>query len=186
MLSPDEIAPERPRPLSREQYDRMVEIGLFGEDEQLELLYGTLVEMSPQNPRHAHIIRQLGALLSVGLRGRALVQVQLPLAVSAVSEPEPDLAVVPLGDYRQQHPTQALLVVEVADSTLKKDHGPKARLYAEAGVPEYWLFNLADRRVELHALPSQGAYQRIERHGPGETIRPASFPDVDVPLDELL
>jgi Uma2 family endonuclease len=111
--------------------------------------------------------------------------VQSPLALSDDSEPEPDVAVVPAGDYRQSHPSQALLVVEVSDTSLDKDRGVKTALYATAGVPEFWLVNLPDRVVEVHRQPSAGRYSVIERAGVDAEIAPAAFPSLRLAVREI-
>jgi Uma2 family endonuclease len=179
-----QLAPERTRPLRRSEYDRLVELGAF-EDERVELLRGVLFEMSPHGTRHAEAIRRLTRLLSAAIGSRALVQTQLPLALLDHSEPEPDLAVVPPGDYSAAHPTTALLVVEVGETSLRKDREVKAALYAEAGIPEYWLVDLATRAVEVRTEPRHGAYSRLETLT-GGSLRPGAFPDVEVPVAPLL
>ena len=142
MLRPDLILPEKPRPLKRSEYDRLVAMGAFA-DERIELLYGTLVAMSPQDPGHTSPIGVLNMLLVPALVGRALVRVQSPLIACDESEPEPDVAVVPLGSYRTAHPDRAQLVIEVALSSMKKDRLVKAPLYASSGFEEYWLVDVA-------------------------------------------
>jgi len=179
------LGPERIRPLRRDEYDRLVAAGCF-EDEKIELLEGLLVEMSPQGVGHAYAIQQLIMLLVPALVGRALVRPQCPLAVSDDSEPEPDLAVLPCGDYSQQHPTHALLVIEVADSSLRLDSKLKAALYARAGIPEYWIVNLPDGLVQVHRACLDGAYSQVTTHRPGETIRLQAFEDVRVPVAEVV
>jgi len=179
------LGPERIRPLRRDEYDRLVAAGCF-EDEKIELLDGVLVEMSPQGVGHAYAIQQLIMLLVPALVGRAVVRPQSPLAVSDDSEPEPDLAILPSGDYSRQHPTHALLVIEVAESSLRKDRRLKAALYARAGIPEYWIVNLADGLIEVHRASRDGAYSQVTTHRPGETIGPQAFEDVRVPVADIV
>ncbi|HET9627759.1 MAG TPA: Uma2 family endonuclease [Kofleriaceae bacterium] len=150
------IEPELVRSLKRSEFDRLVELGLFA-DEHVELIEGTLVKMSPQLAAHASTVTKLAQLLFAQLHGRWIVRSQAPLALSDDSEPEPDLAVVALGNYDASHPTSALLVIEVADSSLRKDRA-KAALYARAGVPSYWIVNLAARTLELYASPDGDRY----------------------------
>src|ERR1700722_16936975 len=97
VLEPQLLLPERPRPLKRSEYDRLVAMGAF-EDERVELLYGTLVAISPQDPGHRNPIGRVTRLLVPAVVGRPLVRVQSPYVAANESEPEPDLAVVPLGD----------------------------------------------------------------------------------------
>lgn len=185
MLSAEEIAPERPRPLTRAEYDQLVGIGAF-EDERIELLYGMLVEMSPQKPDDAFPIQLLTEWLIRHLQGRAQVRVQLPLALTDDSEPEPDIAVVAPGDYSKEHPASALLVIEVARDSLKKDQQVKGRLYASVGVPEYWIVNLIDRVVERYTAPTPKGYARSERVARDGKIALVRFPDVTVSIADLL
>src|SRR5262245_32807164 len=134
MLPVDPLPASSLRPLRRAEYDRLVELGAFAE-ERIELLYGQLVQMSPQGTRHAYVIGQLNQILVPLLLKRALVRVQMPLAASDISEPEPDLALVEPRAHLSDHPQSAFLVVEVAGDSLQKDRVVKARLYAESGVP---------------------------------------------------
>jgi len=186
MIRLQEIAPDRVRPLTRQEYDRMIELGLFDEDEKVELLRGTLVTVSPQGARHAEAISRLTEILAPAVVGRARLRVQLPLAVSDDSEPEPDIAVVARGSYRREHPGTALLVVEVAHSSARKDRALKAAIYAENGIPEYWLVDVGRGWVEVRTEPVDGRYQRVERHGRKRTLAPRAFPDVVVPVEALL
>src|SRR5450432_3867156 len=137
-------APEIIRPLRRTEYDQLVTLGAF-RGEKIELLEGVLVAMSPIGPPHSSSVQRLNALLVLALVGRAVVRPQLPFAALEFSEPEPDLAVVPLGDYDVEHPAEADLIIEVAESSLAIDRGKKLRLYAACAVPEYWIVNLVDR-----------------------------------------
>lgn len=184
MLDAAVIAPESIRPLSRAEYERLVALGCF-EDERIELLEGTLVSMSPQGPRHVSILRRLTRLLVVAIGDRAEVQVQGPLALGDTSEPEPDLALVPPG-CEDVLPSHAFLVIEVADSSLDKDRRVKAPLYAAAGIPEYWIVNLADRVIEVHRDPRDGAYGNTASRAPGDTITLAAFADVCVAVADIL
>jgi Uma2 family endonuclease len=185
MLTLESIAPETPRPLRREEYDELVARGFF-DDERLELLEGVIVRMSPQKAPHFYVIQQLTMLLAPRLAGRAVVRVQGPLALSDVSEPEPDVAVVAPGDYHDEHPRTALLVIEVADSSLAKDLRLKARLYAEAAVVEYWVVNLPGEEVVVHREPHDGAYQVVTVAKRGEVLAAAPLEEIVVPVDEIL
>lgn len=182
MLDVTMIPPETIRPLSRAEYDRMVALGWF-EDERIELLHGVLVRMSPQGPRHVSITRNLIELLVPALRKRAQVQSQAPLALTDDSEPEPDVALVPR-EY-DELPATAYLVIEVADSSLSKDRGVKVRLYAAAGIPEYWIINVNDRSVEVYRDARDGAYRDVIVCREGDTITVTAFPDIEIAVDEI-
>jgi Uma2 family endonuclease len=182
----DLVATERVRPLRRVEYDRLVEEGFFGEDEKIELLEGVIVQMTPQGIGHAAAIERLTHLFVLALVPRARVRVQLPYAASEISEPEPDLAIVPPGEPEDSHPDRALLLVEVADSSLAKDRRVKTRIYAAAGVPEYWVVDVTGRTIEVRADPGPDAYRQIRIAGPGEAIRLRAFPDVEVAVSDIL
>jgi Uma2 family endonuclease len=185
VLDPRTIAPERIRPLKRTEYERMVELGLF-EDERVELLAGQLIEMSPQGEPHAFVVAELGAQLTVALVGRARVRQHSPLALSDDSVPEPDIAVVPLDSDGSRRPDWAHLVVEVSDSSLRKDRDAKGPLYAAAGIPEYWIVNLVDGVLEVYTDPTPSGYQARETYGRDAEVAPRAFPDVMVRVGEIL
>lgn len=173
------------RPLRRREYDRLVDLGVFDE-ERVELLSGVLVAMSPQGPAHASVVAELTTALILALGARAKVRAHSPLALSDESEPEPDIAVVPPGDYGREQPRTALLVVEVADSSLRKDRQLKVELYARAGVREYWIVNLAERVTEIYRVPTDGGYEDIQRRTADEPISLVAFPDVTVAVGPCL
>jgi Uma2 family endonuclease len=173
------------RPLHRSEYERLTALGSFS-DERIELLSGLLVTMSPQDAEHAEVVCALTERLGEALRGRARVRPQLPLALGDDSEPEPDIAVVPLGDYSREHPTKALWVIEVSDSSLRKDREVKGPLYAAAGIGEYWIVDLVHRAVEVHRAPSGGLYADVSRHGQGGTLTPLAFTDLTVDVSQLV
>lgn len=185
MAELDGIPLENVRRLTRSEYDRMVDLGMF-EDERVELLDGILVAMNPQGAPHVETVMRLTELFLPALRGRARVQTQSPLVASDVSEPEPDLALIPPGDYSSEHASTAFLVIEVADSSLRKDRTLKGRLYACAAIPEYWIVDLTSRAIEVYRSPMDGAYTEIQRYPPGTVLRPAAFPDVAVDVAALI
>ena len=181
------IASEHVRGLRRAEYDRMVELGLF-ENERVELVRGQIVTMSPQNNAHSLCVEKLNLTLVLALGHRARVRCQLPFAPEGCddSEPEPDFAVYPLDTPTNAHPARALLVVEVADTSLRYDRGVKASLYAEVGVDQYWLVNLVDRVVEVHEHPIGGVWSRTERVPAEGELVVRAFPDVRLRVSDLL
>jgi Uma2 family endonuclease len=178
------IAPELIRPLKRAEYDRMIELGLF-DNERVELIRGVLVKMSPQRAPHASTVQKLDRLLNARAQGRFSVRIQLPLALSDDTEPEPDAAVVELGDYEIEHPRTALLIIEVADTTLKTDRA-KIAVYASAGIPEYWIVNLGARSVEVYASPDGDRYAEARTLRAADVLRPATLIDVAFAVAEIL
>lgn len=179
------IAIDEIRPLRRVEYDKLVDLGVF-EDERIELLRGVLVPMSPIGAPHSATINRLNRILTVALLDRATVRIQDPYAALDDSEPQPDLSVVALGDYDAGHPERADLVIEVAESSLSRDRGVKLHIYAENGVPEYWVANLIHRRIEVYTEPSPSGYARNEKFGLGESIALGRFPDVVVAVNDVI
>jgi Uma2 family endonuclease len=177
--------PEDFRPLRRVEYEQLTALGAFG-DERIELLEGVLVPMSPIGPRHSSAIDLLNLLFVRALADRARIRVQNPFAASDISEPQPDLLVAPLADYLDEHPSTAFLVIEVADSSLARDRGTKLRIYAARGVPEYWIVDVAARRIEVYREPSNGGYAIAQMFERGESIRLFGFPDVTVCVEDVL
>jgi Uma2 family endonuclease len=172
------------RPLRRAEYDKLVELGAF-QDERIELLDGALVPMSPIGTRHASSVDRLVLILVRALGDRAWVRVQNPFAASDISEPQPDVLVAPLADYRLDHPSAGHLVIEVAESSLPKDRGIKLRLYAERNIPEYWIVDVASSRVEVFREPRGGSYDECRVYELGESIEVSAFPDVIVAVADL-
>ncbi len=170
-------------PLRRADYDALVAAGAFTDD-RVELLEGVLVAMSPQDPRHADAVRWLSRTLGRALPPELDLQVQLPLAAGDTSEPEPDLAVVPAGRYRDAHPDEPMLVIEVANTSQALDLGAKAALYARAGVPEYWVVDLPARAVVVHLDPAPAGYGHRTEHR-GGVLAPVAVAAVAVDLGEL-
>jgi Uma2 family endonuclease len=180
-----DLAPERVRPLKRTEYETMVVAGLFA-DERVELLEGVIVEMSPQSPSHAAAIQRLDRVLQRLIGDRASIRIQMPFVAGDLSLPEPDVAVVPSGDYADAHPAHALLIIEVADSSLRKDRRLKGEVYARARVTEYWVVGLADGIIEVHTEPSSAAYRSVTTARRGDRVRPAALPDVEIAVDDVL
>jgi Uma2 family endonuclease len=172
------------RPIRRVEYEKMAEVGLF-DGERVELLYGSIVRMSPIGPPHSSTVQKLNRLLLRALDEKAAIRIQSPFAASDESEPEPDLAVVPPGEYADAHPQQAWLTIEVADSSRKKDR-LKATLYAESGVTEYWIVDLVANLIEVHTEIVAGEYARVVPYRKGERISLACFPDVSIAVDDVL
>lgn len=159
-------APEAIRGLRRGEYDALVASGVF-DSERLELLEGQLVTMSPQDAQHSDTVTWLAEALRSQLRPGWAIRVQMPLAVSGSSEPEPDLAVVAAGRYRRAHPAAAGMVIEVTRTSRGVDLGRKPALYAAAQVPDYWVVDLQRRQVVVHTDPSADGYRQVRAVGDG-------------------
>ena len=172
------------RLLSRREYDRLVDHGWFF-DEPIELLRGVLVTMSPQGRAHASAIVFFNEQLVLQLAGRHDVRPQLPFAADDWSEPEPDLAAVAKDPGLQDHPSEALLVVEIAASSLVIDRGLKRAIYAEVGIPEYWIVDVHARTIEVHTGPDGGRYSRVHTLRDGDVLRPTLLPGVAIWVADL-
>lgn len=177
--------PERIYRITRADWARMIEAGVFV-GRRAELIRGVIVETSPQNNPHSWAIVTLNRILVLALADRAEVRPQLPLIAVDESEPEPDLAIVPHVPRRREHPRSAHLVIEVSDSTLGYDRTTKAELYAESGFPEYWIVNVEAEQLEVYDRPKGRQYTRRRTFGRGRSVAIAAFPDVRVPVDDVL
>lgn len=183
-----------PQPVrwDRDAYYRLGDLGFF-EGRRTELIDGEIFLMSPQGPSHtARVDRVYDALRRSGWAD-VWVRMQFPLNLGLDSEPEPDVSVVAgsRDDYRAAHPTSALLVVEVSDTTLAYDRGRKAALYARAGVADYWILNLPERCLEIRRDPRADAAGSWQYAGPtvlrpGESAAPLAAPGVRVEVADLL
>ncbi|WP_038056232.1 Uma2 family endonuclease [Thermus amyloliquefaciens] len=172
--------------ISLDEFHRMVEAGVFPEDLRLELVEGELLEMSPIGKRHAAKVARLTALLAPLVPEKAILFVQSPLVVGK-SELYPDLALLPPRPdfYEEGLPEgkDALLVVEVAETSLAYDLGVKVPLYAKGGVPEVWVADLPGRRLWVHREPAGEGYREVRTLGPEDTV---TFMGIAIPLGELL
>jgi len=164
---------------SREEYERAVAGGTFAPDARLQLIEGEIVEMTPQGAAHVAAVRAVEEAVRALFGSGYDVRVQAPLALLPDSEPEPDVAVVSgsFRDYREHHPTTAILVVEVADTSLEFDRTRKMTVYAQSGIPEYWLLNLPARRLEVYRDPDTrvGNYRSRTLLEPHQEITPVSL-----------
>jgi Uma2 family endonuclease len=194
-LRRDDLTALRLRRWTREEYDRMIDAGILTTQDKVQLIEGEIVEMTPQKSPHGITLTLAQRLLEKAAGDQRYVRIQLPLALGPDSEPEPDIAVVagsPRDDW-DEHPTTALLVIEVAGSSLRFDRTTKARVYARAGIPEYWIINVGKRCVEVHRDPTPGTppqgeprYMTLTVCKPGELITPLGMPDQSVAVDDLV
>jgi len=173
-----------------DEFHRMGEAGILSNGERLELINGEIVEMTPIGSAHAACVRDLDEWLQPTLRGEAVVSAQQPLIVEFDGEPVPDITILrPRPDrYRQSHPTSAdaLLVIEVADSSVLYDRNVKSRMYARASVPEYWVVDLPRARVAVFQSPEGGEYRELREYGRGESWRSAGLGGREVTADLVL
>jgi Uma2 family endonuclease len=183
-----EVAAARRR-FTRREYYRMAEAGILGRRERVELIRGEIVEMSPPGRHHRAFVNNLNRLLSRRLPEHTVVSVQNPLPLSHDTEPQPDLAVLRTRDIsykdREAWAEDALLVVEVAESSLAYDRTTKLRLYAEAGIPEYWVVNCTAETIEVHRGPGPDGYRDVRLVTGAATLSPQAFPSVTLSTTEI-
>jgi Uma2 family endonuclease len=186
MLPPDaEMLVPQMRRLKRVEYERLYTEGFF-DDERVELLFGMVVEMAPVDVAHDQAIASMDRALQRAIGDRAWVRCQCSYPASDDSEPQPDFLIAPAGTYWTAKPDRAHLVIEVARSSLRRDRGPKRRLYASARIEEYWIVNHEDRCVEVYREPDSGEWRSVTIHRPGETIAMLAFPDVKIAVSDVL
>lgn len=171
--------------LHRAEYERRIAAGDF-QGQRVELISGSVITRRPQGAFHFEVVSRLARLLDRRLGDRADVRSQGPLALADDSEPEPDVMVIPPGDYRHELPRTAWLVIEVAATSANDDRSIKGRLYARAGVPEYWLVDLAASVVEVYTAPDGGVYTRMMRAGRADVLRPVAVEGVEIGVGEFL
>jgi Uma2 family endonuclease len=165
------------RRFSVAEYERLIDIGILTDEDKVELLDGYVVLKMPRNPPHDSRIQKLNRLILALLPSGWDVRIQLAVTL-ATSVPEPDVAIVRGDgeDYASRHPsaTDVRLVVEVAESSLDHDRGEKGPIYADAGLPTYWIVNLIDRQVEVYTGPTgsgqSAAYARRQDYRSGDSI----------------
>jgi len=173
-----------------DEYERMAEVGILCADDRLELIDGEIVEMTPIGSRHAGRVFRLTSLFTSRLGERAIVGVQGPIRLSADSQVQPDIVLLrPRPDfYTESHagPADVLLVVEVADTSLRADRHVKLPLYARSGIPEVWLLDLTEHMLTVYRRPGSLAYEEERTLRPADRLSPETFPDLVLAPADLL
>jgi Uma2 family endonuclease len=175
---------------TREEFHRAADLGLFRPEERLELLDGEIIDKMTQNTPHATAVARAGRLLASAFGPGYHCRPHSPIVLSEISEPEPDVVVVPGEefDYLDDHPgpDQIRLLVEVAETTLRFDRTRKRAAYARAGIAEYWILNLVHRQLEVYRDPSRGRYRDERVYKEGDTVSPLQAPDAVIRVADLL
>jgi Uma2 family endonuclease len=177
------------RLFTRSEYHRMAEVGILKQSDRVELIRGEIVTLSPPGRRHSAFVDNLNELLVLRLGGRALVRVQNPVVLDEYSEPQPDLVLlrrraVP---YKDADATadDVLLLIEVSDSSIRYDRTTKLRLYAEAGVPEYWIVDCTAETVEVYRSPGARGYGDVAVVSGTASVSPRAVADLVLALSEI-
>ena len=173
-----------------DDYYRMADAGILSDRERVELIDGEVVTMSPIGPRHSACVSRANQALVLAARETVIVQPQGPVRLDRFNEPQPDLMLLlPRTDfYASRHvgPDDVLLVIEIADSSLRYDRELKATLYAAWGVPEYWVADLPHNLLWRYTSPEGGAYTKVDSLQRGQSIAPHRLPACVVPVDAFL
>lgn len=186
MFDAQDPGPIPVRGLKRSEYNRLGELGVF-DDERVELLRGQIVPMSPIGSPHIRLTRFLNRYVIERLDHSYDVSPSLPFAASEDSEPQPDLMITRADQVPREHPEQALLIMEFSDSSIRKDRRVKLPIYAEAGVPEYWIFDLTKEgalTVEVYTDPLEGEYASKRVLRDGDILRATRVP-LEIPVSAL-
>jgi Uma2 family endonuclease len=182
------VAPSAAQLITVAEYHRLAEIGVLGEDDRVELIHGALVPLSPIGPVQATSVTRLHNFLVRTLGDAGEIRSLNPVRLNSLSEPEPDVAVLREGSYREALPTPAdvVLLIEVADSSSEYDQATKLPLYAAAGIAEVFLVDLAGELLERHTNPRDGSYQEVIKAGRGAAITSSVLPVLEIPVDLAL
>ena len=177
------------RSLTSADYYQMMESGIIREGERVELILGQIFTMAAKGTRHTLSTRKLFKQLLALIGDRADVQSQDPITLANNSEPEPDIVIARLrsDDYANSHPAPAdiILVIEVADSSIRFDRETKAPLYAAAGISEYWIVNLIDNRLEIYRQPQGSIYTSIQIVTPPQSINLPQFLEIVMEIGDF-
>ena len=168
------------------EFERLVESGIFREDERVELIEGRIVQMNPIGDDHIWNVNRLAAIFFRGTD--CMVSVQNPVRLGDRMLPQPDLAVLrPDAQQRRKSvPAEILLLIEVADSSLTYDRQVKAALYAAAEIPEFWIVDINGQRIEAYSEPSPAGYKTKRLFLRGDRLAPGFAPSLEIDVDAIL
>jgi|SRR5579859_1184832 len=179
----------QPTRITVDQYEHMVQAGVFAEDERIELIEGQILNMSPIGSAHSGQVKRLNRILAKQVADLALISIQDPIRLPQ-SEPQPDLALLKPRDdfYASAHPTarDVLLVVEVADTSADYDRNEKIPLYGRSGIAEAWLIDLANRSIEVYRGPGRAGFAEKKTYAHGDELAPVALPEIHLAVAEIL
>jgi Uma2 family endonuclease len=183
------------RQWTRNEYERLVKVGILHEDEPIELIGGQMIVMEPKGSPHETAIGLTAEALRAAFGPGWMVREHSPVALDDESEPEPDVSVVPgrWRDYRAEHPSRPALIVEVSESRLAFDRHYKGSVYARAAIADYWIVNLRRRVLEVYREPLAAPaarfgwkYARVRTLGAHATVSPLAVPTIAIRVADLL
>jgi len=193
MIRSDLLTQNYPQPrrlrFSVDDYYKMINMGMIEDYEKSEIIDGEMVPKMTIGDRHAMAVNRLNRLLISALSESIMIGVQNPLRIGDFDEPEPDFVLADLSRYdgnRHPRPAETLLVIEVADASLRNDRTVKLPMYAKAGIAEVWIVNLRDSVIEIYQNPSVDIYQEVRVCKPGERIQSAILPQLDFEVDSII
>ncbi|MGK7946154.1 MAG: Uma2 family endonuclease [Microcystaceae cyanobacterium] len=169
------------------EYNKMAETGILTPQDQVELIRGEIIAMSPIGLRHAACVKRLNDFLNYQLHNLAIISVQDPIQLNDISQPQPDLVLLkPRADFYESQipkPSDVYLLIEVSDSSLDYDQTVKLPLYAENKIPEVWMVNLNNKTLEVYRQPQNNNYQVQQKNVP--SISPLAFPNLTLTLNDI-
>ena len=177
------------RRITVDEYDAMIENGVFDENDKVELLNGAIVEKMPKGPKHSAATYRIAKIFFKLFDNQAIVRVQDPIWLRDFSEPEPDivLSVLEEDEYEDSHPTpdEIYLILEVSDSTLGYDRNAKKIIYAQAGIRQYLIVNVQDKTVEDYREPGADGFQSKQTYSTGNSFDLVAFPEISLSVDDF-
>ena len=189
--------PTRPRPAQPEpykfdvrQYHALAEAGILTKEDRVELINGEIVVMSAIGTEHMATVDASAEFWITAVSGRAIVRIRGSVRLDEWNEPQPDVTLLKYrADFyrsRSAGPDDVLLIVEVSDTSLSYDRGVKLNLYAEFEIPETWIANIQARTIEVYSNPVDGEYTERRNYQHGQTVTPAAFPDIALPVADVI
>jgi Uma2 family endonuclease len=173
-----------------DEFHKMLSVGIFSEDDRLELIEGEIIEMTPISSRHAYYVDKITRIFFQKLSDKVGIRIQNPIKLGKYSEPQPDIALVklPLEKYQFQHPEpeDIYLVIEVSDTSYDYDKNIKIPLYGKYGIKESWLIDINKNRIEVFRNPFKEGYKSCNIFCAKEELSPLHFPEIKIFVNEIL
>ena len=189
-VEPSTLTTAEPYRFTVAQYLAMGKVGILRKEDRVELIDGVIVDMAAIGNRHLAAVDRFNRAMGKVVGDRAIVRVQGSIDLNEHTRPEPDLVLLrERADFYESEaagPGDVLLLIEVSDTSLDYDRNEKLALYANAGIPEVWITALPERIIEAHTEPVGGRYTQVRIFSPGDTISPGCFPDLALPVSEIL